>query len=93
MEAEVVVDFHNIVTFEKTTNWLVEKLKSSVSISQPVFYHSPGKLSELRYIACLDYERQSPILIIHTNEGPVLYRYRVFLDRRKPGSYEIPAVS
>merc|ERR1711962_1321047 len=48
MEAEVVVEFHNVLTFENTTNWLVEKLKSSVSVSQPVFYHSPGKLSELR---------------------------------------------
>jgi len=54
MDAEVVVHFHDASTFEKTTNWLVEKLKSSVAISQPVFYHSDGKLNELRRKASLN---------------------------------------
>lgn len=54
MKAEVVVDFQDANTYEKTVNFLVEKLEKSIKISKPVFMHSSGKLSSLRRQACLN---------------------------------------
>ena len=50
MSAEVVIEFNNVSTYEKTVNFLVEKLENSIQISDPLFYHSPGKLSDLRSV-------------------------------------------
>lgn len=54
MCAEIVVEFHDVFTFEKTVNWLVEKLESSIKISEPSFYHSAEKLTDLRRKASLN---------------------------------------
>ena len=51
MSAEVVIEFYDVFTFETTINWLVEKLECSIKISQPTFYHSVGKLSDLRLVS------------------------------------------
>lgn len=54
MCAEVVIEFHDVLTFEKTVNWLVEKLESSIRISEPSFFHSSEKLTDLRRKASLN---------------------------------------
>lgn len=48
LDAEIVVEFQDIEVYQKTINFLIEKLEKSITVSKPNFYHSPGKLNELR---------------------------------------------
>lgn len=54
MTAEFCIEFHDFKTCEHVCNYLVEKLDESVTVSKPVFCHSPGKLESLRRQACLN---------------------------------------
>ncbi|XP_025300298.3 interleukin-1 receptor-associated kinase 1-binding protein 1 isoform X1 [Canis lupus dingo] len=53
MEAEVCITFTEFGKMQNICNFLVEKLDSSVVISQPQFYHTPGSVENLRCQACL----------------------------------------
>nr|XP_023506447.1 interleukin-1 receptor-associated kinase 1-binding protein 1 isoform X1 [Equus caballus]XP_023506448.1 interleukin-1 receptor-associated kinase 1-binding protein 1 isoform X1 [Equus caballus]XP_023506449.1 interleukin-1 receptor-associated kinase 1-binding protein 1 isoform X1 [Equus caballus] len=53
MEAEVCITFTEFGKMQNICNFLVEKLDSSVVISPPQFYHTPGSLENLRRQACL----------------------------------------
>uniref|UniRef100_A0A4X1UXR9 Interleukin-1 receptor-associated kinase 1-binding protein 1 n=1 Tax=Sus scrofa TaxID=9823 RepID=A0A4X1UXR9_PIG len=53
MEAEVCITFTEFGQMQNICNFLVEKLDSSVVISQPQFYHTPGSVENLRRQACL----------------------------------------
>ncbi|CAI9164075.1 unnamed protein product [Rangifer tarandus platyrhynchus] len=53
MEAEVCITFTEFGKMQNICNFLVEKLDSSVVISQPQFYHMPGSVENLRRQACL----------------------------------------
>ncbi|XP_004422108.1 PREDICTED: interleukin-1 receptor-associated kinase 1-binding protein 1 [Ceratotherium simum simum] len=53
LEAEVCVTFTEFGKMQNICNFLVEKLDSSVVISQPQFYHTPGSVENLRRQACL----------------------------------------
>ncbi|XP_007168038.2 interleukin-1 receptor-associated kinase 1-binding protein 1 [Balaenoptera acutorostrata] len=53
MEAEVCITFTEFGKMQNICNFLVEKLDSSVVISQPHFYHTPGSIENLRRQACL----------------------------------------
>ncbi|KAM9060129.1 interleukin-1 receptor-associated kinase 1-binding protein 1 [Megaptera novaeangliae] len=53
MEAEVCITFTEFGKMQNICNFLVEKLDSSVVISQPQFYHTPGSIENLRRQACL----------------------------------------
>ncbi|XP_068841657.1 interleukin-1 receptor-associated kinase 1-binding protein 1 [Capricornis sumatraensis] len=53
MEAEVCITFTEFGKMQNICNFLVEKLDSSVVISQPQFYHMPGSIDNLRRQACL----------------------------------------
>ncbi|XP_006214409.4 interleukin-1 receptor-associated kinase 1-binding protein 1 [Vicugna pacos] len=53
MEAEVCITFTEFGKMQNICNFLVEKLDSSVVISQPQFYHTPGSVENLRRQACL----------------------------------------
>lgn len=53
MEAEVCITFTEFGKMQNICNFLVEKLDSSVVISQPQFYHTPGSVESLRRQACL----------------------------------------
>ncbi|XP_036174187.1 interleukin-1 receptor-associated kinase 1-binding protein 1 [Myotis myotis] len=53
MEAEVCITFAEFGKMQNICNFLVEKLDSSVVISQPQFYHTPGSVENLRRQACL----------------------------------------
>ena len=48
MRAEISVTFRDVATYEKTVNFLVEKLESSVAVSDATFYVSAAKMNELR---------------------------------------------
>lgn len=48
MSGEVSVTFHDVTTYERTVNLLVEKLEGSVRVSDAVFFVSPEKVSDLR---------------------------------------------
>nr|XP_058938974.1 interleukin-1 receptor-associated kinase 1-binding protein 1 isoform X2 [Kogia breviceps] len=48
MEAEVCITFTEFGKMQNICNFLVEKLDSSVVISQPQFYHTPGSVENLR---------------------------------------------
>ena len=49
MQAEIGIEFCSIETYEKTVNFLVEKLGDRIKFPKnPFFYHSTGKLTELR---------------------------------------------
>uniref|UniRef100_A0A8C2RIF8 Interleukin 1 receptor associated kinase 1 binding protein 1 n=1 Tax=Capra hircus TaxID=9925 RepID=A0A8C2RIF8_CAPHI len=48
MEAEVCITFTEFGKMQNICNFLVEKLDSSVVISQPQFYHMPGSVDNLR---------------------------------------------
>ncbi|KAB0390157.1 hypothetical protein E2I00_020197 [Balaenoptera physalus] len=50
MEAEVCITFTEFGKMQNICNFLVEKLDSSVVISQPQFYHTPGSIENLRQI-------------------------------------------
>ncbi|TKC44579.1 hypothetical protein EI555_005910 [Monodon monoceros] len=50
MEAEVCITFTEFGKMQNICNFLVEKLDSSVVISQPQFYHTPGSIENLRGI-------------------------------------------
>ncbi|XP_007949507.1 interleukin-1 receptor-associated kinase 1-binding protein 1 [Orycteropus afer afer] len=53
MEAEVCIIFTEFGKMQNICNFLVEKLDSSVVISAPQFYHTPGSVENLRRKACL----------------------------------------
>ncbi|XP_021565352.1 interleukin-1 receptor-associated kinase 1-binding protein 1 [Carlito syrichta] len=53
MEAEVCITFTEFGKMQNVCNFLVEKLDSSVVISPPQFYHTPGSAETLRRQACL----------------------------------------
>ncbi|XP_027783904.1 interleukin-1 receptor-associated kinase 1-binding protein 1 isoform X1 [Marmota flaviventris] len=53
MEAEVCLTFTEFGKMQNICNFLVEKLDSSVVISPPQFYHTPGSVENLRRQACL----------------------------------------
>ncbi|XP_006874626.1 PREDICTED: interleukin-1 receptor-associated kinase 1-binding protein 1 [Chrysochloris asiatica] len=53
MEAEVCITFTEFGKMQNICNFLVEKLDSSVVISPPQFYHTPGSVENLRRKACL----------------------------------------
>ncbi|XP_037375886.1 interleukin-1 receptor-associated kinase 1-binding protein 1 [Talpa occidentalis] len=53
MEAEVSITFTEFGKMQNICNFLVEKLDSSVVISQPQFYHTTGAIENLRRQACL----------------------------------------
>ncbi|XP_067558835.1 interleukin-1 receptor-associated kinase 1-binding protein 1 [Pseudorca crassidens] len=53
MEAEVCITFTEFGKMQNICNFLVEKLDSSVVISQPQFYHTPGSTENLRRQACV----------------------------------------
>nr|XP_036861990.1 interleukin-1 receptor-associated kinase 1-binding protein 1 isoform X2 [Manis javanica] len=53
VEAEVCITFTEFGKMQNICNFLVEKLDSSVVISQPQFYHTPGSVENLRRQACL----------------------------------------
>nr|AOW69634.1 Irak1bp1 [Castor fiber] len=53
MEAEVCITFTEFGKMQNICNFLVEKLDSSVVISPPHFYHTPGSVENLRRQACL----------------------------------------
>lgn len=53
MEAEVCITFTEFGKMQNICNFLVEKLDSSVVISPPEFYHTPGSVESLRRQACL----------------------------------------
>ncbi|XP_004673694.1 PREDICTED: interleukin-1 receptor-associated kinase 1-binding protein 1 [Condylura cristata] len=53
MEAEVCITFTEFGKMQNICNFLVEKLDSSVVISQPQFYHTTGATENLRRQACL----------------------------------------
>lgn len=53
MEAEVCITFTEFGKMQNICNFLVEKLDSSVVISPPEFYHTPGSVENLRRQACL----------------------------------------
>ncbi|XP_058938973.1 interleukin-1 receptor-associated kinase 1-binding protein 1 isoform X1 [Kogia breviceps] len=53
MEAEVCITFTEFGKMQNICNFLVEKLDSSVVISQPQFYHTPGSVENLRRQACV----------------------------------------
>ncbi|XP_004270146.1 interleukin-1 receptor-associated kinase 1-binding protein 1 [Orcinus orca] len=53
MEAEVCITFTEFGKMQNICNFLVEKLDSSVVISQPQFYHTPGSIENLRRQACV----------------------------------------
>ncbi|XP_075410979.1 interleukin-1 receptor-associated kinase 1-binding protein 1 [Tenrec ecaudatus] len=53
MEAEVCITFTEFGKMQNICNFLVEKLDSSVVISPPQFYHTPGSVETLRRKACL----------------------------------------
>ncbi|XP_077018399.1 interleukin-1 receptor-associated kinase 1-binding protein 1 [Tamandua tetradactyla] len=53
MEAEVCIIFTEFGKMQNICNFLVEKLDSSVVISPPQFYHTPGSVENLRRQACL----------------------------------------
>ncbi|XP_008992940.1 interleukin-1 receptor-associated kinase 1-binding protein 1 isoform X4 [Callithrix jacchus] len=53
MEAEVCITFTEFGKMQNICNFLVEKLDSSVVISPPQFYHTPGSVENLRRQACL----------------------------------------
>uniref|UniRef100_A0A2K6FHT4 Interleukin-1 receptor-associated kinase 1-binding protein 1 n=1 Tax=Propithecus coquereli TaxID=379532 RepID=A0A2K6FHT4_PROCO len=53
MEAEVCITFTEFGKMQNICNFLVEKLDSSVVISPPQFYHTPGSVETLRRQACL----------------------------------------
>jgi len=54
MCAEVVIHFPTVELYEKTVNFLVEKLESSIKVSKPYLYHSEGSLSNTRRQASLN---------------------------------------
>ncbi|KAL6087906.1 hypothetical protein STEG23_015897 [Scotinomys teguina] len=49
MEAEVCITFTEFGKMQNICNFLVEKLDSSVVISPPEFYHTPGSVENLRF--------------------------------------------
>ncbi|XP_077606371.1 interleukin-1 receptor-associated kinase 1-binding protein 1 isoform X4 [Crocuta crocuta] len=49
MEAEVCITFTEFGKMQNICNFLVEKLDSSVVVSQPQFYHTPGSVENLRH--------------------------------------------
>ncbi|KAM6185162.1 interleukin-1 receptor-associated kinase 1-binding protein 1 [Rhynchocyon petersi] len=53
MEGEVRITFTEFGKMQNICNFLVEKLDSSVVISPPQFYHTPGCVEYLRRKACL----------------------------------------
>ncbi|XP_055965894.1 interleukin-1 receptor-associated kinase 1-binding protein 1 [Sorex fumeus] len=53
MEAEVCIVFTEFGKMQNICNFLVEKLDSSVIISEPQFYHTPDSVENLRRRACL----------------------------------------
>ncbi|XP_050996202.1 interleukin-1 receptor-associated kinase 1-binding protein 1 [Acomys russatus] len=53
MEAEVCITFTEFGKMQNICNFLVEKLDSSVVISPPEFFHTPGSVENLRRQACL----------------------------------------
>ncbi|XP_057595529.1 interleukin-1 receptor-associated kinase 1-binding protein 1 [Hippopotamus amphibius kiboko] len=53
MEAEVCITFTEFGKMQNICNFLIEKLDSSVVISQAQFYHTPGSVENLRRQACL----------------------------------------
>ncbi|XP_007461600.1 PREDICTED: interleukin-1 receptor-associated kinase 1-binding protein 1 [Lipotes vexillifer] len=53
MEAEVCITFTEFGKMQNICNFLVEKLDSSVVISQPQFYHTAGSIENLRRQACV----------------------------------------
>ncbi|XP_037699522.1 interleukin-1 receptor-associated kinase 1-binding protein 1 isoform X2 [Choloepus didactylus] len=53
MEAEVCIIFTEFGKMQNICNFLVEKLDSSVVISPPQFYHTPGSAENLQRQACL----------------------------------------
>ncbi|XP_025300302.3 interleukin-1 receptor-associated kinase 1-binding protein 1 isoform X3 [Canis lupus dingo] len=50
---QVCITFTEFGKMQNICNFLVEKLDSSVVISQPQFYHTPGSVENLRCQACL----------------------------------------
>nr|KAF6462075.1 interleukin 1 receptor associated kinase 1 binding protein 1 [Molossus molossus] len=50
---QVCITFTEFGKMQNMCNFLVEKLDSSVVISQPQFYHTPGSVENLRRQACL----------------------------------------
>nr|KAF6505605.1 interleukin 1 receptor associated kinase 1 binding protein 1 [Rousettus aegyptiacus] len=50
---QVCITFTEFGKMQNICNFLVEKLDSSVVISQPQFYHTPGSIENLRRQACL----------------------------------------
>ncbi|RXM34060.1 Interleukin-1 receptor-associated kinase 1-binding protein 1 [Acipenser ruthenus] len=53
MEAEVCVTFSDFVKMQNISNFLVEKLDSSVTVSAPQFYHTTENLESIRRQVCL----------------------------------------
>ncbi|XP_074076441.1 interleukin-1 receptor-associated kinase 1-binding protein 1-like [Macrotis lagotis] len=53
MEAEICITFTEFGKMQDICNFLVEKLDSSVVISPPQFYHTPGAIENLRRQVCL----------------------------------------
>ncbi|XP_027458806.2 interleukin-1 receptor-associated kinase 1-binding protein 1 isoform X3 [Zalophus californianus] len=50
---QVCITFTEFGKMQNICNFLIEKLDSSVVISQPQFYHTPGSVENLRRKACL----------------------------------------
>ncbi|XP_065674372.1 interleukin-1 receptor-associated kinase 1-binding protein 1 isoform X1 [Hydra vulgaris] len=65
IQAEIIIEFRDIVTYENTLNFLVEKLGDRISFPKnPLFYHSTGKLTELR--------RQASLNAVHNSRSKAL---------------------
>lgn len=50
---EILVQFIDFAKCQEVSNFLVEKLDTTVEIGMPTFHYSPGKLESLRRQACL----------------------------------------
>ena len=55
LRVELSVQFADFTKCQEVSNFLVEKLDSSVEISRPSFHYFPGKLESLRFVFNLQY--------------------------------------
>ena len=50
LRVEISAQFHDFTKCQEVSNFLVEKLDTSVEISRPSFHYMPGKLESLRLV-------------------------------------------
>ena len=50
LRVEISAQFHDFLKCQEVSNFLVEKLDTSVEISRPSFHYMPGKLESLRLV-------------------------------------------